>query len=351
MWIQKSHGKLRMYERFTDIDGKVRRVSVPLIKDSPKDRKAAYAELMEKIKVADSGGAEIRYEDLVRKYIDRPEIKESTRATYRTTYKPIGEVIGNPLVSEITTAFIKRKLSECDKSAATKNRYIQSINNLLRFGFEFGYCSDTLHIKPIKVRKVESIEDKYLTSEELAAVLDQMEGTIYFWFTKFMALTGCRIGEAAALTLSDIDGDYIRINKTAWNGRVQTAKTESSERTIYIQDELRAMLSEYYQWRKIHMMAYGIRTNLLFMNQWGNMISAPVYDRYVKTIKSDKRLHAHLFRHTHASLLAEAGYSLEAISRRLGHSDSGITKKIYLHITEKMRKQDEEKLNRIRLIN
>jgi integrase len=111
------------------------------------------------------------------------------------------------------------------------------------------------------------------------------------------------------------------------------------------------MLMEYYQWRKIHMMAYGIRTNLLFMNQWSNMISAPVYDRYVKTIKSNKRLHAHLFRHTHASLLAEAGYSLEAISRRLGHSDSDITKKIYLHITEKMRKQDEEKLNRIRLIN
>ena len=351
MWIQESRGRLRLCERYTDMDGKVHRVSVPLVKDSPKERKAAYIELMEKIKVSNSGGAEIRYDELVKKYVERPDIKDSTKSTYRTTYKPIGEIIGNPLVSNITTTFIKRKLSDCDKCPQTKNRYVHALNNLLKFGMEFGYCSDFLHIKPYNIRKVESIEDKYLTSEELAAVLDQMEGTVYFWFTKFMALTGCRIGEAAALRLDDVDGDYIRINKTAWNGRVQTAKTEASEREVFIQDELRAMLMEYMKWRNIHMFAYGIRTDLLFMNQWGNMISAPVYDRYVKTIQSDKRLHAHIFRHTHASLLAESGYSLEAISRRLGHSNSDITKKIYLHITEKMKKTDEEKLNQIRLIN
>ena len=65
MWIQNNRGKLRMCERYTDIDGNVHRVSVPLLRDTPRERKAAYTELMEKVKMADSGGAEIRFSELV----------------------------------------------------------------------------------------------------------------------------------------------------------------------------------------------------------------------------------------------------------------------------------------------
>jgi len=43
----------------------------------------------------------------------------------------------------------------------------------------------------------------------------------------------------------------------------------------------------------------------------------------------------HSLWHTHTSLLAEAGVSLEQIMGRLGHSDDQITKDVYLHVTKK----------------
>lgn len=45
-----------------------------------------------------------------------------------------------------------------------------------------------------------------------------------------------------------------------------------------------------------------------------------------------------MLRHTHASLLAEAGISLEIIQDRLGHKDDKTTMMIYLHVTENMKK-------------
>ena len=351
MWIQTTRNKLRLYERYTDIDGNEHRISVPLRSESPRDYKEAVSKLMLKMSEQEHNGDEIRLNDLMEKYINREDIKESTRLNYVCFSRKLNEIFGNPYISAIDNAMVKRKLSDCDLSIKRKNAAIKLIKSLCRYAQEYGYNAGSITIRPFKEpAQPRNIEDEYLTAEELQAVLDRMYGVDYY-FTKFLALTGCRIGEAAALKLDDIDSDYIRINKTAWNGRVQTTKTESSEREVFIRDELRAMLMEYMKWRNIHVFAYGIRTDLLFMNQWGNMISAPVYDRYVKTIRSDKRLHAHIFRHTHASLLAESGYSLEAISRRLGHSNSDITKKIYLHVTAKMKKTDEEKLNQIRLIN
>ena len=41
----------------------------------------------------------------------------------------------------------------------------------------------------------------------------------------------------------------------------------------------------------------------------------------------------HSLRHTHTSLLAEAGVDLDEIMDRLGHQDDATTRNIYLHIT------------------
>jgi integrase len=57
----------------------------------------------------------------------------------------------------------------------------------------------------------------------------------------------------------------------------------------------------------------------------------------------NKALTPHGLRHTHTSLLAEAGVSLEQIMDRLGHTDDQITKNVYLHVTEEMKKEASQK--------
>ena len=42
--------------------------------------------------------------------------------------------------------------------------------------------------------------------------------------------------------------------------------------------------------------------------------------------------------------------SVDSISRRLGHEDSQITRQIYLHMTSELKRQEEEKIDSIRLI-
>ena len=304
------------------------------------------------LKIADQERStdEIRLSEAMKQFMNRETIKESTRKSYKSVSKRLTEIFGDPYLSRLTSAYIKRQLSESDLSIKRKNMAITVLKALLRYANEYGYRAEPIAIRPFKDQnRPDDISDKYLEASELKNVLDQMIGVDYY-FSKFLALTGCRFGEAAALLISDYDGRYITINKTVWHGNIQTAKTEASERKIYVQTELKKLLSEYLSFRNTLLMARGVRTELLFFNRVGTYINNGHYNEHLQKLQCDKPLHAHIFRHTHASLLAEAGYSLEAVSRRLGHSDSEITKKIYLHITEKIKERDEAQLDRITLI-
>jgi integrase len=52
-------------------------------------------------------------------------------------------------------------------------------------------------------------------------------------------------------------------------------------------------------------------------------------------------------RHTHTSLLAEAGVGLEEIMERLGHTDDDTTKRVYLHVTKDMKKAAAHKFDEL----
>ncbi|WLR48145.1 tyrosine-type recombinase/integrase [Halobacillus litoralis] len=52
-------------------------------------------------------------------------------------------------------------------------------------------------------------------------------------------------------------------------------------------------------------------------------------------------------RHTRTSLLAEAGVSLEQIMDRRGHSDDQITKDVYLHVTQEIKKEASQKFSEL----
>ena len=56
-----------------------------------------------------------------------------------------------------------------------------------------------------------------------------------------------------------------------------------------------------------------------------------------------KVITTHGLRHTHCSLLFEAGVSIQEVKERLGHSDIQTTMNIYAHVTEKAREESAEK--------
>jgi len=53
----------------------------------------------------------------------------------------------------------------------------------------------------------------------------------------------------------------------------------------------------------------------------------------------------HALRHTHASMLIDAGLDVVKISKRLGHADPSITLKVYAHLFQKREDKSAEEVN------
>lgn len=352
MWIEKTKNGLRICERFTGPDGKTHRASVPLTKNTAQARKAAAAELMEKINDGQTLASTRTLRGLIEEYLIRINVKASTRRSYRWALEASADILGDVLVDKLTAPYIKRTFSESGKRPRTLNMMLRSFNTFLRWAAEYGYISEPLHVSrfPDKDQKRDPALE-YLERDELGHVLQQLEGTQYYFACKFLALTGCRIGELTALTPEDIGERYVRINKT-WNqaGGVTPPKTPSSVRDIYIQPELAELLRVFKEWRLLYIMAHKIRPRTLFFTSWGSPLTCGRLFQVLSGLDSPKHLHPHIFRHTHVSLLAEQGVSLETIARRLGHTTSKTTREIYFHVTEKLKARDEEVLARVNLI-
>ncbi|AYQ15179.1 site-specific integrase [Bacillus paralicheniformis] len=228
-----------------------------------------------------------------------------------------------------------------------------------------------------KVQKtVEELErekelPKYLEKEELAHFLSiipdhQMDIRDYPIFLT-LAYTGMRAGELCALKWSDIDFEEqtISITKTYYNPRnvikeyeLLTPKTKKSKRVI---DVTKNVLIELDQLRKVQkevQMKYRkTYHNEGFVFAQLDEVNAgfPAYvklieirmKRLLKIADLNPSLTPHSLRHTHTSLLAEAGVSLEQIMDRLGHTDDDTTKNIYLHITKPKKKEASHKFSEL----
>ena len=48
--------------------------------------------------------------------------------------------------------------------------------------------------------------------------------------------------------------------------------------------------------------------------------------------------------------MLEQGVDIDTISRRLGHANSKVTREIYLHITEKLKEKEYERIRSVKLI-
>jgi len=348
MWIEKTKTGYRLCDRIK-IDGKTHRVTVPLEKDTPQARRRANEALLEKIKGIEHTDGGMSLNRLVTLYLQKKVCKESTRATCTNALKVICEVLEN---CPINPTEINRALMESDKSPRTINTYLCIFRTFLHWCYQYGYIKEDISGRianlPCKKEKVSS-DLKYLEPSELKDVLSQLHGMYYYLFS-FLALTGCRIGEAAALTMEDIGEKYISITKTDSGHGITEPKTETSTREIFIQPELAALLTEYKRWRMRFIMSKGFRTNLVFFTNNGNHMHRNIAESALRRIKSEKHLHPHIFRHTHVALLAEQGIPLEVIARRIGHEGTGITKAIYYHVTAKQREKDEKAIGKVTIL-
>lgn len=155
--------------------------------------------------------------------------------------------------------------------------------------------------------------------------------------------TGLRIGEALSLYISDFKRDYkagYHIQLVNRGELKNGAKLKTDERKIEISSDLMDLYDDYL---------YEIldeletETNFLFVKLKGVNKGEPLEYTDVQSLfkrlkkKTGIDAHAHLLRHTHASIYYQTTKDIKLVQERLGHSQIQTTMNIYVHQT------DEEK--------
>ena len=165
-----------------------------------------------------------------------------------------------------------------------------------------------------------------------------------------------RFGEAAALDLQHVDlkSRLIHVENTYDSAHdiVTTTKTSTSTRDVYMQDQLYTLCRRL----KAERLSANIILPMSIVFFPGTKRNRIEYDCYAKYLRENseriigRRITPHTLRHTHASLLMEQGVDIDTISRRLGHANSRVTREIYLHVTERLKEKERERLKGIKLI-
>lgn len=239
----------------------------------------------------------------------------------------------------------KNEINEKDLTVTTKNNILQSFASVLNFGVRLEYLEKN-NLKPLGNFKdaVASPEDsrfRYYTAEQFRKYISVIpRGSFnqckYYVFFMIAFLTGARKGEINALKWSDLDGDVLHIRRSIaqkLKGKyIETPpKTKSSFRDIRIPSQLKECLAEH---RKLSETFQG------FSEDWRicggpevipDTTLAKVNEKFARKAGLP-RITIHEFRHSHASLLINAGINIKEISRRLGHSNVEMTWNVYSHL-------------------
>lgn len=264
---------------------------------------------------------------------------------------------------------------------------------------------------PMKMVRFPKVERKpreriILSMDEWQRIIDRFQDTRYYIPLMIGFYTGLRISEAFALTWDDIDFENktLTVSKQAvkrnfgadvrkvveTKGKKEqrsswyftTPKTASSQRTIPFGDTLYNALKQekaaqlrnemkYGEFYTIHVLKKEIdekgndmfrivpvqkcvesqlqRVRLICVAENGQYTSTDSFKFCSRTIHKELQLafDYHSLRHTHATMLIEAGANVKNVQARLGHSNIETTLQTYVHNTEKMGEQSVELFEQI----
>ncbi len=306
------------------------------------------------------------YDELVKIWWDsyKNTVKPNTRQSMKGIVKlHLLTVFGDYKLNRINTPLIQ---TQVNKWANFANKGVEGafanyhlLHNLNSRILQYGVAMQVIQSNPARdvlvPRKQPKQKEKlkYLDNVQLKIflayldTLDQSEYQTLFDVTLYKTLlaTGCRISELLALEWSDIDfeNSLIKINKTL--NRYQetnTPKSKTSVRDIDIDRATLLMLKQYKNRQQIEAWQLGKTETVVF---------SVFVTKYAYACNLRKRLNKHFdnagvtnvsfhgFRHTHASMMMNAGLPYKELQHRLGHSTLAMTMDTYSHLSNENAKK------------
>ncbi|MGE7948178.1 tyrosine-type recombinase/integrase [Lysinibacillus sp. NPDC093688] len=295
-------------------------------------------------------------------------VEESTFVKTTGIFKNhILPVMGNYKIEKLTVDICQKHINEW-AGKLKKFRIVKSYAaKVLDFAMKRGFTQTNpfaLVEMPTNLTKKASVtnddeDENFYTREQLIqflTCLEQESNYKAFALFRLLAFSGMRKGEALALTWNDLifTTNELRINKALSRGKdnqlyVKSTKTGVA-RTIKMDDKTLAILKEWKKKQKQDYLILGFNTmqpkQLVFSNEQNEYLQPTKTRKWILYVQKKYNLGTittHGLRHTHCSLLFEAGASIKEVQDRLGHSDVQTTMNIYAHVTKKAKEEAIQK--------
>lgn len=195
-------------------------------------------------------------------------------------------------------------------------------------------------VATIKLPKNAPCNKRELPDEKDIEIVKQSANIEFGLFAYLILYTGCRRGEALALTYEDIDfkNNTININKVVVfeYGKPKIynrTKSKDGIRIIPLLTPLKNVLN-----CKGKKYIFNINGELLTLSQFNIL-----WRNYKKT--TGVNLSPHQLRHAFATICFDAGLTAKDASKILGHSKIELTLDVYTHIKQSRTQENAEKLN------
>lgn len=279
-----------------------------------------------------------------------------------TTYSTTLILLNNHILPRFKNYFVDRiDVRQCQEAVnhwystySEAALLVSIVNRILKFGINQGFCSDNPMSKIIRPKNThkQNYQAPFYEKDELLSFLKAVkedESLKAYTMFHLLAFTGLRRGEVFGLKWKDIDFKKMTLsvertliyNQQIKEFQFSTPKTKNSKRTIGIDQNTIQVLLKWRNFQREFFLARGINVNspdqLIFTSQNNHYMTDSYLRRVIKRVTKKHNLPhitVHGFRHTHCSLLFEAGVEMNNVRDRLGHSNIKTTMNIYAHVTK-----------------
>jgi integrase len=261
-------------------------------------------------------------------------LSATTRARYRSALDAhLLPAFGSAPISDLTPERIRHWVAgaAAANAAATVRKNCMVLHQVLAQAVTDGRMTANPATE-LELPRLDEAEKRYLTAGQirgLAAAAGEHGALVLL-----LGFTGLRFGEAAALTVADIDlvRGRVRVHRsvTAVNGvMIFSAPKSHQSRTVALPQFLTDVLRDHLRGRDLDALAFPdsrggpLRLSNVRQRWWA---------RAVADSGAPAGLCPHELRHSAASMAIHAGASIKAVQKMLGHKSATLTLDRYGHL-------------------
>lgn len=287
------------------------------------------------------------------------QCKRSTVVNYEKVIENhLKPVLGMYKLKSLNPSILQNYLNKKTLSGFSKNTvsgFYGVLSGALRYAvhpMELLKENPMAYVKMPKYDAIKDIDDlKIISLDDFKKIVARFPiGRTFFIPLQIAFHTGLRASEVCGLTWDNIDfeNNTLEVNKIlvtdGHNWVFSTPKTQSSNRVINIGSTLINILKSHSLHQKKMKIKYGqwyTNSNFICTKDNGETVTTDALKYLSRVVNYDLNINFnfHSLRHTHATVLIEAGANPKDVQSRLGHSKLSTTMDTYAHVTPKMKNQ------------